>query len=173
MTSKTINTPKLLVLFIAILFTLVPAVTATPEHAVYSAKDVNKPTDKTSYSIVPAAEESSPNTGNPRVSSQTVGTAYKGKSYNSYINIGPVNWLEVDLKWGVASNSLSLTIYNPSGSNLGTYYDSSDGKIDGRIHIAIYPSSRYLDQGRWTFTTKGVTVSGTKGQSYTLYFYTH
>jgi hypothetical protein len=173
LTSKTINTPKIFVLCIGMILMLVPAVSAGQGQAVYSGKDVKNPTDAVTYSIVPAGE-SSPSTGDPRVPLLTTGTLKQGVSYASYLNIGSgIHWLETDLNWGVTSNSLSITIYNPSNNNLGTYSDSSDGKLDGRIHMSIYPSSGYLAQGRWTFTVKGVKVSGTTGQKYTLNFYTH
>jgi hypothetical protein len=47
-----------------------------------------------------------------------------------------VNYLEVDLDWGDPTDSLSLTMYTPGGSNLGTYYDCGGG----RIHLDRVPN---------------------------------
>lgn len=98
----------------------------------------------------------------------------KGQTRYYSVNVGAgVKWLEVTLNWGVTTNSLSLTIYNPSGNNLGTYFDKADGIIDGKIHLSIYPNQgqAYMAQGKWVFTVKGESVSGT--QNYTIIFYTH
>jgi len=71
-----------------------------------------------------------------------------GTYYNSQCKIGSgVNYLEVNLKWGDTSDSLTLSVYTPSGSKLGTYHDSSDGSTNGRIRININPSQGYVQQG--------------------------
>lgn len=98
----------------------------------------------------------------------------QGQTRYYYITIGSgVNRLEVVLNWGVVTNSLALTIYDPSRTNWGTYHDNSDGIVDGKIHLSIYPKSgeTYVKQGQWTFPVKGESVSGT--QSFTITFITH
>ena len=67
----------------------------------------------------------------------------------------------VDLNWGNTSNSLSLTLCSPFGQNLGTLYDSSDGRTDGRIRISVSNGT-----GFWTYYVYGQNVSGS--QTYSL-----
>lgn len=101
--------------------------------------------------------------------STLLSTAYitQGKTgyYNAYVGSG-VNVLEVDLNWGDKSDSLTLSIYTPSGSRLGTYSDGSDGSLNGRIHINIDPSKGYVAQGNWKLNVYGSKVSGQ--EDYTL-----
>ena len=82
-----------------------------------------------------------------------------------------IHWLELDLNWGNSANSLDLTIYSPSGNNLGTYNDMSDGRRDGRIHLSVYPSGGYIDPGMWVNKVYGASVSGS--QRYTFNVYGH
>ena len=71
--------------------------------------------------------------------------------YYSDVESG-ANYLEVDLDWGDSTDSLSLTIYAPDGSNTRTYYDADDETVDGRIHLDIVPNQGgYLEPGRWRF----------------------
>jgi hypothetical protein len=172
LTSKIINTPKIFVLCIGIVLAVVPAVSASQGNTVKSGTELNKAASGINYNVLPA-EETAISTDNPRISS--LSTLYIKKGGTTYIsspNLGSaVNWLEVDLKWGNTGNSLDLTIYSPSGSCLGTYYDKSDGRLDGRTHLYIYPSTRYIKPGKWKFKVYGASVSGT--QSYTLNCYTH
>lgn len=149
-------------LFIGIVFTLVPAVSASPVNAGNSGKEVNKPTAEISYIVLPA-EGSSLDNGDPRIYPLTTVGISQGGSRKTYLPIGPkVNSIEVDLKWP-AGNILSLNILDPKNVNLGTYYDNADGRTDQRIHLFIYPSkgTTYITQGTWTFTVKGESVSGT------------
>ena len=96
----------------------------------------------------------------------------QGQTINHYVSVGSgVSWLEVDLNWGVPSNSLALTPYTPSGVSLGTFHDSYDGSVNGRIHMDIYPSQGYIQQGSWRFKVYGESVSGT--QQYTFNVYAH
>ncbi|WP_300998812.1 peptidase [Methanoculleus sp.] len=87
-----------------------------------------------------------------------------------YVGSG-VAYLEVYLDWGSASDSLTLTIYAPSGSKTGTFRDNADGEVDGKIHIDIDPDSGYISQGTWTFDVYGERVSSER--SYTLNLYPH
>ncbi|WP_245860390.1 pre-peptidase C-terminal domain-containing protein [Methanosarcina spelaei] len=91
----------------------------------------------------------------------------QGHTITHNVNVGSgVNYLEVDLNWGDTSDSLTLSVYTPSGSKLGTYSDNSDGSVNGRIRINIDPSQGYVQQGTWKFKVYGESVSGT--QSYTF-----
>lgn len=101
-------------------------------------------------------------------------TISNGQTRYYSLNIGPgVTCIEVSLNWGVKTNSLSLTINNPARNNLGTYFDNIDGVIDGKVHVYVYPNAgeSYMAQGKWAFTVKGESVSGT--QNFTITFYTH
>ncbi|MDI9395252.1 MAG: hypothetical protein QM426_07475 [Euryarchaeota archaeon] len=91
-------------------------------------------------------------------------------TYN--VNVGSgVNYLEVDLNWEDTSDSLTLSVYTPSGNKIGTYRDSSDGSTNGRIHLIIDPSQGYVQQGTWKFKVYGESVSGT--EDYTFSFAMH
>jgi hypothetical protein len=91
----------------------------------------------------------------------------QGQTRTHNLNVGSgVNYLEVDLNWGDTSDSLTLSVYTPSGSKVGTYRDNSDGSVNGRIHFSIDPSQGYVQQGTWKFNVYGESVSGT--QSYTF-----
>lgn len=159
-------------LFISIVFTLVPAVSASHVNAGNSGKEVNKPTAEISYIVLPA-EGSSIDNGDSRIYPLSTMSIATGVTRRTSLSIGSkVNSIEEDLKWVGSSNSLSLNIADPSNTNLGTYYDNSDGKIDQRIHLFIYPSkgTTYIKQGTWIFTTKGESVSGTI--NFSIIFYT-
>lgn len=91
----------------------------------------------------------------------------QGQTITHNVNVGSgVNYLEVDLNWGDTSDSLTLSVYTPSGSKLGTYRDNSDESVNGRIRLDIDPSQGYVQQGTWKFKVYGESVSGT--QSYTF-----
>lgn len=82
-----------------------------------------------------------------------------------------VAYLEVYLNWGSTSDSLALTIYAPSGSEIDTFRDNADGVVDGKIHIDIDPDSGYVSQGTWSIDVYGEKVSSQR--SYTLNLYQH
>jgi hypothetical protein len=139
---------------------------------------VSAKADEKNYIVKPLTENSlitknSLSTGN--LISSLAATSYyisQGQTKVHTSNIGPgINWLEVDLNWGVTSNSLALTVYSPSGANLGTYRDNSDGSVNGRIRLGIYPSQGYIEQGAWMFKVYGESVSGS--QRYTINVYGH
>jgi hypothetical protein len=85
-----------------------------------------------------------------------------------YVGSG-VAYLEVYLNWGSTSDSLTLTIYAPSGSKIGTFRDNADEIVDGKIHIDIDPDSSYVDQGTWAFDVYGEQVSSQRSYSLNLY----
>ena len=77
-----------------------------------------------------------------------------------------VNYLEVGLNWGDPSDSLTLSIFTPSGSNLGTYHDSFG---NGMIHININPSQGFVEEGTWKFKVYGESVSGVEDYTFNVY----
>ena len=150
----------------------VPAASAEEEHTLNSADQDNlvSTNNKVDYIISPS--EDSSDTENP-VSILSTQSITQGQTINHYVSVGSgVNYLEVNLNWGDTSDSLTLKIYNPSGTQIGgTYRDSSDGSVNGRIHLNIDPSQGYVQQGSWKFKVYGESVSGT--QSYTFNVYQH
>lgn len=143
-----------------------PVVFAEKEYAVnFDKKDILDTTGK-DYIVSPSTE-SSLDTENFISSIQSTQSISQGQTITHNINVGSgVNYLEADLNWGDTSDSLTLSVYTPSGSKIGTYRDSSDGSVNGRIHLNIDPSQGYVQQGTWKFKVYGESVSGT--QSYTF-----
>jgi hypothetical protein len=82
--------------------------------------------------------------------------------YSTSVPTGKTSFF-ADLYWGNPSNSLSLTIAAPD-TTFGPYYDSADGRIDGRINLRISKSGG-LASGTWWSKIYGYSVSG--AQSYT------
>lgn len=146
----------------------VTAASAKEVSKVNSDKVVNLAPPGTGYIVTPCKEDS--------YSIETIMlTTYsivQGQTRVHTSNIGSgINWLAYDLNWGNSANSLSLTIYTPSGVNLGTYYDNADGSVNGRILLGVYPSQGYVEQGIWRSSVYGASVSGS--QSYTINVYGH
>lgn len=167
------NIWKVLILCMVAGMLFVPAAYAGEEHTVnFATKDdlVSAKNDKIDYIVSPCPEDSS-DTENPVIKS----TQYisQGQTINHYVSVGSgVDYLEVDLNWGDTSDSLTLKIYTPSGSQVGgTYSDSSDGSVNGRIHINITPSGGDVQKGTWRFKVYGESVSGS--ESYTFNVYQH
>ncbi len=162
---------------------VVPTASAGGGHTTNSDKEVTLAATEKDYIVapwtaVPPGTGDSPDTGslstaNPlsteKSSFTLLSAAYmtQGKTayYNAYVGSG-VSMLEVDLNWGDTRDSLTLSIYTPSGSRIGTYSDKSDGSLNGRIHITIDPNSGYVAQGNWKFNPYGSRVSGQ--EDYTL-----
>jgi len=74
----------------------------------------------------------------------------------------------VDANWGDTSDSLALTIIAPD-QNLGTFYDSSDGSVDGRILLRVSNPGGYLTMGTWKFGVYGVSVNGVEDYTFIAY----
>jgi hypothetical protein len=107
-----------------------------------------------------------------KLSAAATYTITQGQTRTHTSNIpGGVAWLEYNLNWGNTANSLQLKLYSPSGTYLGAFYDNSDGKIDGRIHLSVYQQGSQIEQGVWRAPVYGYSVTGT--QSYTLNVYGH
>lgn len=167
------NIWKVLTLCLVAGMLVVPVALADEEHKVNSAnKDnpVSDKNDKIDYIVSPS--EDSSDTGDS-VSIESTQYISQGQTKTHYVSVGSgVNYLEVDLNWGDTGNSLTLKIYTPSGTQIGgTYRDSSDGSVNGRIHLNIDPSQGYVQQGTWKFKVYGESVSGT--ESYTFNVYQH
>lgn len=133
---------------------------------VASAQTDDKKADDKNYTVGPLTEDSLSiaNSIEPMLATYYI-TQGQSRNHYSPVGIGTL-WLEYNLYWGNTANSLTLTIYTPSGANIGTFHDNSDGVVDGRIHLGIWPSSGYIDSGVWTSKVYGESVSGT--QSYTI-----
>lgn len=123
-------------------------------------KDIAKPsTDNPSENIILNNKA-----GNPVIR--------KGQSKMHQVNVNSeVKYLTIGLKWGNKNNSLSLTIYSPSGDKLGPIHDNSEEKDYGGISSNISPKDEYIESGTWIFKVYGESVSGT--ESYTLNAYQH
>ena len=102
----------------------------------------------------------------PQRSTQSIS---QGQTITHNVDVGSgVNYLEMDLNWGDTSDSLTLSVYTPSGSKLGTYNDNSDGSVNGRIRINIDPSQGYVQQGTWKFKVYGESVSGREDYTFNV-----
>ncbi len=88
--------------------------------------------------------------------------------YDNAIMMGQTVWhqaqvssasLNVDLKWNNTADDLRLMIYTADGHVLGPYYDSSDGRADGRINLEV-DSPSGVAAGLWSFKVMGISVAG-------------
>lgn len=157
---------KALILCVIIELMVIPAVSAEKWHSGNSNNEVILDSNGKDYIVSPWIENSF-DTKNSISSLRSTQSISQGHTITHNVNIGSgVNYLEVNLNWGDTSDSLTLSVYTPSGSKLGTYHDSSDGSVNGRIHFSIDPSQGYVQQGTWKFKVYGESVSGT--QSYTF-----
>ena len=160
------KTWKMLILCIIIGLMAIPAVSAEKEYSENLKDKVILDSTGQDYIVSPWIENSfdTRNSISPLRSTQSIS---QGQTITHYMSVGSgVNYLEVDLNWGDTSDSLTLSVYTPSGSKLGTYHDSYDGSTNGRIRLNINPSQGYVQQGTWKFKVYGESVSGT--QSYTF-----
>jgi hypothetical protein len=167
----TIKIWNVFILCVIIGMTAVTVVSAKGEYTVNSDTEATLASAK-DKPIVSPWTEGSLSTGNLIYTPLSIQNIVQGQTINHYVNVGSgVSWLEVDLNWGAPGNSLALTPYTPSGASLGTFHDSYDGSVNGQIHMDIYPSQGYIQQGTWRFKVYGESVSGT--QSYTFNVYGH
>ena len=123
-----------------------------------SAQDVD---NSTGYSVIPAENLHQPLVMSP----MTVGTITQGETdwYSVIVPSGATS-ITVDLNWGNAPNSLSLTAIAPDAT-IGTFYDADDGVTDGRIFLTISRTGG-LTPGTWKFKVYGVTVEGTQSYNF-------
>jgi len=126
-----------------------------------SAQDVDT---RAGYSVTPAGNLHLPAVMSP----MTVGTITQGQTnwYSLVVPSGKAS-LTVDLNWGYAPNSLSLTAIAPDGT-IGPFYDASDGVTDGRIFLTISRTGG-IAPGTWKFRVYGVSVLGTQSYNFVIY----
>jgi hypothetical protein len=112
------------------------------------------------YTIVPAKSSQNEVAMRTVYSTITQGeTNIETQNVNSFCDS-----LEVDLNWGDTSDSLKLTIFDPSYNKVATLYDSADGNVNGRIYVYI-KNSNGVQQGTWRYVVYGYSVSGTEDYS--------
>lgn len=141
---------------------LIPAVSAK-EDTYYSVTPVLSAKEKTTYTVGPSIYKE------PNLATKLVDTISQGETNRHSVSVGSrVNSLEVYLNWYTTSDALSLTIYTPSWTNIGTFYDSDDGQTDGKIHIDISPGGSYVDSGTWSFDVYGYQVSSSRSYQFTV-----
>ncbi|WP_460006798.1 peptidase [Methanogenium cariaci] len=140
------------ILLIAVIF--VPTVSAK-ENVAYK--------EDAAYSISPSIYKE------PNIATKLMDTISQGETNRHSVYVGSgIETLEVYLNWDSASDSLSLTIYTPSGTNIGTLYDNSDGQTDGKIHIDITPGGGYVESGAWSFDVYGEQVASSRSYQFTV-----
>ncbi|MDI6895960.1 hypothetical protein [Methanocella conradii] len=95
------------------------------------------------------------------VSAMTVYTIVQGQTNYHPKYIGPgCYYYYVDINWGNTANSLRLTIIAPDDTVIGTFYDSSDGRTDGRIYLRISYGGQPLPVGTYDHYVYGYKVTG-------------
>ena len=101
----------------------------------------------------------------PDISRFSSATISQGQTqwYSTPVSSGKTSFFS-DLYWGNPTNSLSLTITAPDAT-FGPYYDSADGRIDGRVNLKISKSGG-LTSGTWGSKIYGYRVSGAQSYSY-------
>jgi hypothetical protein len=97
-----------------------------------------------------------------RLSSSSISQG-QSQWYSTYVSYGITSFY-ADLNWGNPSNSLELTLTAP-GATFGPYYDSADGRIDGRVYLRIYNPGG-LASGTWGSKVYGYQVAGVQSYSY-------
>jgi hypothetical protein len=110
----------------------------------------------TEYTVVPVKSD---NTITPRWVTDTITqdqTNWHDKPVSSYTTS-----LHINLNWGDTRDSLRLKVYSPSKQLIGTFYDSADSAIDGRINIEIR-NSNGIETGTWYYEVYGDSVTGTE-----------
>jgi hypothetical protein len=144
-------------LIIFLLCVSVAGASATDKEAelsLVSAEDLG-------YKIIPAKSDD----GGVGVKSIIYSTITQGETnWHSVIVNSYYTSINVDLNWGDTSDSLKLYIYDPSYHCLGYFYDTSDGKRDGRINLYVY-NPNGVEQGTWRYRVYGYSVSGTEDYS--------
>ncbi|WFN36270.1 peptidase domain-containing protein [Methanomicrobium antiquum] len=109
------------------------------------------------YTILPAKDSG----GEPGMK-YVFDTITQGETnwHSKYVS-SDITVLNVDLNWGDYTDSLRLKIYTPDWQCLGSYYDSADGSIDGRINLDI-SNPGGIAKGTWYYEVYGNDVSGTE-----------
>lgn len=97
----------------------------------------------------------------------TVYTIMQGQTnwHGKYIPPGCPGYY-LDLNWGNPSNSLRLRVYTPNGQIYGPFYDSSDGRIDGRILFWVSYNSGPMPPGTYYHEVYGQSVYGVEDYTF-------
>jgi hypothetical protein len=97
----------------------------------------------------------------------TVYTIRQGQTnwHGKYIPSGCPGYY-LDLNWGNPSNSLRLRVYGADGRIYGPFYDSSDGRIDGRILFWVTSGSGTLPPGTYYHEVYGESVYGVEDYTF-------
>lgn len=165
---NSMNRWKVIMLCIVAGLLVVPVASAAEEYRVNSYTDDTLASAGNDYVVSPSTEDSA-DTEDSNISPLSTQYISQGQTITHYVSVGSgINYLEVDLNWGDTSDSLTLSVSTPSGSNVGTYRDNSDGSVNGRIHLNIDPSQGYVAQGTWKFKVYGESVSGTEDYTFNV-----
>jgi hypothetical protein len=159
---------KMLILCFIVGLMAVPAVSAEKGYSENSKNKVDLDSADKDYIVSSWIENpfDIENSVSPLRSTKSIS---QGQTITHYMSVGSgVNYLEVDLNWGDTSDSLTLSISTPSGRNLGTFHDNSDGSVNGRIHLNVDPSQGYVEQGTWRFKVYGESISGTEDYTFNV-----
>ena len=164
-----VKTWRVFILRIVIGLVSVTAASAEEEHEVNSGTEVNFASDGKDHIVSPWTENFSDiEISNSSLRSTQYITHEQTKNHYMSARSGVDAGSGFELE---RYDSLTLTIYTPSGSSLGTYYDNSDGSVNGKDTSQYLPSQGYIEQGTWTFKVYGESVNGT--QRYTFNVYQH
>jgi hypothetical protein len=98
-----------------------------------------------------------------KISIQTVSDTITQRESDWYCKYISSSSFSVYLVWNNPSNSLTLTIYSPSGEVYG-YHDADDGKVDGKITLNVVNA----EYGIWYFKVYGEKVSDVQAYSLTI-----
>jgi hypothetical protein len=142
---------------VLVLLVLLAGMAAASASAV-KADTVKKPGSDLVFQPVSPTGVSPSGMVSPMTVSDTI-TQGQTKWYSKYI---PPNCpgFYVDLNWGNPSNSLRLRVYAPDGRVYGPFYDSSDGRTDGRILFWVSSGSGSVPSGTYYYEVYGDRVNG-------------
>jgi hypothetical protein len=79
-----------------------------------------------------------------------------------------MEYITCDLNWIDTESSLKITVFGPDGM-MGSYYDLSDGKEDGRIFLQLF-RDQGLTGGDWYVVTEAENTAYGKPQAFRLLF---
>jgi hypothetical protein len=90
---------------------------------------------------------------------------YQTNWHGKYISPGCPGYY-LDLNWGNSANSLQLRVYGADGKVYGPFYDSSDGRMDGRILFWVSSYSGTIPSGTYYHEVYGQRVSGVEDYTF-------
>ncbi|MDO5843972.1 MAG: hypothetical protein Q4Q53_02350 [Methanocorpusculum sp.] len=149
-------------IIISLLAMLVVCLCVVPASAT-SSDDVSNNANKITFKVSPWVGF----TGNEDVQTQ-YGNVVQNENDDFELQVtSAVSDIKFSLEWQLAPiyNQLRLSIMAPNGQILGTFGDSYDGVIDGKIPVEVQLSAP--SPGEWTIRVIGYSVS--ISQNYALY----